>query len=243
MYLYTNKINREKYNKICFISDCHINHNRTWIVEPRNVKSIEEHDDFVKSYLFDLTGDDLLINLGDFTLTSSVEETESILSKIKATHFYIFGNHESFVSKIYYKYLSRFFADNNLGETGKFMDLYPFNINFKSGDVGIVEAGKAKKGTITFLGESSQFKFNNFNFDCRHMAPMLWDKMKYPNYVSVFGHSHGNLDGCQPQDFIGKKIDIGVDNAKKFSGKPYFLLEEIVDIMSTKELVVLDHHG
>lgn len=242
MYLYTNKIDTLKYNKICFISDCHINHDRPWIVQERGFKNILEHDEWIKSYLFDLSKDDLIINLGDFTLTSSVEETESILSQIKATHFYIFGNHESFVSKIYYKYISNLF-NGAFGEPKKFIDLYPFNINFGSGEVGVVEARSAQNGTMTFLGESAQFKFNNFNFDCRHMAPMLWEKKKYPNYVSLFGHSHGNLADSQPNDFMGKKMDIGVDNAKKFNNKPYFLLEEVIDIMSTKNVISLDHHS
>ncbi|HSE99773.1 MAG TPA: hypothetical protein VLA48_02665 [Nitrososphaeraceae archaeon] len=50
----------------------------------------------------------------------------------------------------------------------------------------------------------------------------------------LFGHSHGNL-----KDVLGKTMDVGFDTNEEF--KPYSY-QEIKKIMSTKNLVKLDHH-
>jgi hypothetical protein len=76
------------------------------------------------------------------------------------------------------------------------------------------------------------------------MAPLIWDKMKYDNYVAVCGHSHGNLDIAKPNHYkSGKILDVGVDNALKHNGSAFFSVEEVVEIMSKKNIKIYDHHG
>jgi len=60
---------------------------------------------------------------------------------------------------------------------------------------------------------------------------------------ALFGHSHGGLEGAQPEDTdCGKILDCGVDNALKYNGTPFFSFQEVVEIMNRKNIKTYDHH-
>jgi calcineurin-like phosphoesterase family protein len=245
------KINRNDYENIYFLSDAHINHNRPWIVEARGFKSIHEHDEWILNQLYSLNENDLLINLGDFTLMSSIEKTKEIILNIKARHFYTQGNHESFMSKIYWEGLHKFWEEfgvermlsPTLDTSRRFISLYPFSLfeNLEKGDIvnPVQKIDRRLQHNITFMGESVTFNIGNGFYYCRHTAPQVWT----PNYsVAIYGHSHSNLPNSQPNDTQGKILDIGVDNAKKYNGTCFFKIEEVEKIMKNKIDIKLDHH-
>ena len=245
------KINRNDYNNIYFFSDGHIRHNRPWIVGARGFDTIQAHDKWVLDQLYSLTEDDLLINLGDFTLMSSVEDTKQIINNIKARHLYIYGNHFSFTSKIYFEALHKFWKELGVVDElspvidtrKRFISLYPLSIFEYGNEVGIVSLNdkldRKMQHNITFLGESATFQIGNGFYHCRHTAPKVWT----PKFaVSLFGHSHSNLPDTGPNDTQGKMLDCGVDNAKRYNGTCFFTLEEVNKIMEKKIDLKLDHH-
>jgi calcineurin-like phosphoesterase family protein len=65
-----------------------------------------------------------------------------------------------------------------------------------------------------------------------HYSHRVWNGMHNGDWM-LFGHSHGNLKGAE-----GKTMDVGFDTNNL---KPYSY-QDIKDIMSTKQIVKLDHH-
>lgn len=250
------KINRNDWKNIYFISDAHLNHDRPWIVEERGFTSIQEHDKWITDQLYALDQDDLLINLGDFTLKSSVEYTQNVLSNIKCRHFYAAnGNHESYVSRIYYQALHDFWTKNGvsaaspiLTKNNEVFSLYPFSVNPKTLQGEMITNFGSKKTNmngydLVFMGESAVFNIGNTFLYCRHMAPLIFDRMnKEPAMISICGHSHGRLLTANPNSGNGRQLDIGVDNAQGWFGTCFFKFEEIEKIMKDRIAVSYDHH-
>ncbi len=208
---------------------------------------------------------DLIINLGDTMLSQSDEKCIELFRTLPCMQYYIFGNHESFVHKLYIKGKNDLIdnmVDGPNFEPAEFEDVnifpleievmyeeteeknlrifgYPFKkrLSYKGG------------GRTVFFGESATFKIvDNKNHNaahylyCRHMAPTIWEKMKYDNFVCCCGHSHGNYPKINEDSKEGKIMDCGVDNAMKYNGTPAFTFQEVVKIMKTKNIHKVDHH-
>lgn len=66
-----------------------------------------------------------------------------------------------------------------------------------------------------------------------HYSHRVWNNVHNGAWM-LFGHSHNNLQGVE-----GKSMDVGFDTRKEF--KPYSY-QEIKEIMTTKEVIKIDHH-
>ena len=127
--------------------------------------------------------------------------------------------------------------------------IFPFSVDKDSGEgfPGFERPrfkGSKKSNPLVYFGEEGYFQIGDTHFFCRHMAPLIWDKMKYDSYVAVCGHSHSNLEIAKPDHYeSGKILDVGVDNAIKYNGTAFFSVDEVVDIMSKKKIKIYDHHG
>jgi len=261
------RLHKADYNQIYLGSDFHYNHQRDFLWKPRGFKSYQEHDSFIKSECEKLQKDDLLIFLGDYSLNTTDEQTHKLLTSTKADIIYIFGNHEGYHSRFYRNSLTKFmetFHNTSMIKNGIARDhaslraanfisyskfqIFPFCVEKTSGEGHpgynrpLVRSNV--DSYIYYFGEEGYFQIGNTHFFCRHMAPMIWDKMKYDNYVAVCGHSHGNLKIATPNHLDdGKILDVGVDNALKYNGKAFFTVEEVESIMSKKKIKIYDHHG
>jgi calcineurin-like phosphoesterase family protein len=248
------KIRRKDYRNIYWCADQHIGHARDFVYSARGFGNIQDHDEWILNQLYSLTADDLLINLGDFTLMSSVEKTQEILHNIKAKHLYAAnGNHESFMSKIYFKHLDKFWKGFDLEElspeddlTNRRISLYPLNVptDPKSQEMPNLENPTDKNSNckLTFFGESTTLSIDDNTFYMRHMATAIWDRMT-KDVMHVHGHSHGGYHGSQPDDLNdGRRLDVGVDNAIKYNGTCFFKYEEVLEIMKKKNVKQIDHH-
>lgn len=255
------------YDKIVFASDFHYNHQRDFLWKPRGFKSFEEHDKFIEDQIDTLGVDDLLIYLGDYSLNTTDEQTAALLRRTKAQMFYIFGNHEGYHSRFYRNGLNQFLGkwfDIERLKDGESRDhaslmaanrrsvtpfqIFPFSVNKYNGNESFAGIGKKFAGgavdDITYFGEEGYFKIGRLNYFCRHMAPLIWDKMKYDNFVSICGHSHGNLEKARHDVYDqGKILDVGVDNAIKYNGTAFFSVQDIEKIMDKKKIQIYDHHG
>lgn len=70
-------------------------------------------------------------------------------------------------------------------------------------------------------------------FHLSHYSHQVWPK-SHKGSIHLFGHSHNSLKG------IGKSMDVGIDCHKEF--RP-FHINEILQIMTNKEIIATDHHG
>lgn len=71
-----------------------------------------------------------------------------------------------------------------------------------------------------------------------HYALEIWERQHHGAF-HLFGHSHGSF-----QPTHGKRVDVGLDNAYNLFGEHrFFTLDDIEKYMSTREVVVNDHHG
>lgn len=251
------KINKSEFTNIYLNSDNHRNHNREFLYKPRGFNSITEHDNWLDSHFFNLKPTDLLIMLGDNALNSSYEETLKWFQRIPAKKLIIFGNHSSWDYPIYKEALKNWEFYHTSSLIGSKFELFPLSINsnnFRYGATTLTDKFyelDVKEGFVDnmnydliFLGYEETLKIDNMFLYCRHMAPFIFDKMKYENYICLCGHSHGNCKEINIESTnFNKILDVGVDNAKKYNGTPFFKFEEVVEIMKKKSIRIWDHHG
>jgi predicted phosphodiesterase len=225
------KLKKEDFDNIYFASDFHYNHQADFIWTPRGFSTAQEHDAWLDTECAKLTEKDLLIFLGDTALNSSYEETERFMLGIKAKKFWIWGNHYSWDYPLYQK---------ALGYYGKEWEIYPLSLC--EDDLGVSGiSGYCPESRLVFFGQELNLKINHSKFYCRHIAPLLWDKMRH-GVMALCGHSHGNCSLINLDNKTGKILDVGVDNAKKYNGTAFFKYEEVLEIMSYKRISELDHH-
>tara|TARA_R110000765_G_scaffold58208_1_gene113716 strand:+ start:2109 stop:2777 length:669 start_codon:yes stop_codon:yes gene_type:complete len=220
----TVKINENDYDNIYLTSDTHYSHNKPWIIDDRNFPSVELHDAFLRDEYGKLTENDLLIHLGDWFLTCPEEKAKKFIEGIPCRTLTVFGNHTSYIKKIYQESLPEFARERDL-------DVFPTKLN----------------GTnVELYGDSFALQLSKREvYLCQHYAPLTWDKMFKGELPPVlFGHSHSSLKGAQPhEDSIGRLLDCGVDNSIKYNKSAFFTLREVRNIFSHKNTVTNDHHG
>lgn len=249
------KINKSDFTNIYFNSDNHRNHNKEFLYKPRGFNSISEHDSWLDSHFFNLKPTDLLIMLGDNALNSSYEETLKWFQKIPAKKLIIFGNHSSWDYPIYKESLKNWCMYSGISTVN--FEIFPLSVNSKNFKYKVSDSlNNSEQLDIlpgfendlnydtVFLGYEETIKIDSIFLYCRHMAPLIFDKMKYENHVCVCGHSHGNCREINVETTnFNKILDIGVDNAKKYNKTPFFKYEEVIKIMSHKSINIPDHHG
>ena len=238
------KITPSNNGKVYFASDFHYNHQRDFIWTPRGFSSFQAHDKFLEEQCKQLTHDDILIYLGDFSLNSTEEQTFKLLNMIKARVFYIFGNHEG-VMGAYYKRLVNAWMDRMTGHCPR-VAIYPLSVFEEchdDEDVSIGSPGYNETSRLVFFGEEETFNVAGHHYYCRHMAPLIWDKMKYDTQYCLIGHSHGNCQAINLHAKEGKILDVGVDNAIKYNGSAFLSSDEVATIMKGKKVKIHDHHG
>ena len=76
------------------------------------------------------------------------------------------------------------------------------------------------ENVFSSISDLMTLKYNKQKIVLCHYAMRVWDSSHY-NSWQLFGHSHGNLQGC------GKQFDVGVDN---FNFKPVSI-ETVAEIM------------
>ena len=84
-----------------------------------------------------------------------------------------------------------------------------------------------------------ELKLDGRMFILAHYAHRVWNH-SHKGTIHLYGHSHGTLEDIP----WGKSMDVGIDNAFKLLGKYRpFSITEIIDIMNTRETLIVDHHN
>lgn len=92
------------------------------------------------------------------------------------------------------------------------------------------------KNCFTSINDVLDISHGKSKLFLSHYSHRIWPG-SHRGKIHLYGHSHGSIS-----DF-NKSMDVGIDVAYKMFGeyRP-FHLNEIVDIMSTKQISAVDHH-
>ncbi len=169
--------------------------------------------------------DDILYHLGDFTF-GGIDKIWEFRKQIKCKNIHlILGNHDHHIEhnkrlpNCYYN------LDDQIIVNDMSPDYYWTTVN------------------AILLFSSVQYvktvRFGNQSIFLSHYKHFIWEKSHHGR-IHLYGHSHASAE----HHIIGKSMDCGVDNAYCLLGeyRP-FNLTEILDLMSKREILLVDHHN
>ena len=121
-------IKHKKEDRIWFISDLHLGHNKSFLYEPRGFKSIDEmNEQIIKNLKACVEKNDYLYICGDLTL-GPIEKAEQWLRQIPGKVHVIAGNHDTDARLEFYEKLGfkvSFGARIRLDKYRLFLSHYP----------------------------------------------------------------------------------------------------------------------
>lgn len=250
------KINRNDYDEIYFTSDQHYNHNPRWDIplwKQRGFSDVNAQDEWLRHEYSKISSNSLIISLGDPALNSSPESLLNLFNQTAAPIWTLFGNHFGNDYSLFregintYNYIHSVQKERLNPIQPLEYEIYPFTVNRNRDNntlLGVPGFHTNKLYALTFLGTHAIFNIGNSFFNCQHMAPLVFDKMKHDNFYALCGHSHGNLTIANPEHTDdGRLLDCGVDNSIKYNGTAFFEYEEVLNIMKTKKPKFYDHHS
>ena len=204
--------------KIFVTSDWHYNHKRDFIWKSRGFSSIEEHNEAIINNTNECVREnDILFNLGDLILTSTIEQFESLISRIKCKNMYLlFGNHPNRHFKEIYKPMVKKLLEENYTEES---EIYP--LRYKN---------------IIYIGHYAEVILGGQYCVLSHFPIYVWNEMAHHSW-QLTGHSHNGCPLTKSDNLYGKILDVGWDG----HGKPWSI-EEIRTVMDGKRFVAVDHH-
>jgi calcineurin-like phosphoesterase family protein len=207
-----------KQQNVWFVSDYHLNHAQRFIWGARGFNSVEEHDAFLIERTNELVGqNDILFNLGDFSLNSSIDKTKDLLARIRCQNiYYLWGNHESYMKKIYNEIASK------------------FNVFYNG--LAAIEFYPIRYENVTFLGKEAEVIVDGQYMVLSHFPKASWNHSQHGS-LHLCGHQHGNVKYLRPENTSGKRLDVGWDVFMK--PVPF---HEVVTIMNNKTVCLEGHH-
>jgi len=203
--------------KVWFTTDWHLGHQKEFIWKARGYTSAEHHTQSI----IDITNQyvregDILFNLGDLCLNTSMEQLDRYLDQIVCRNVLcLWGNHNNPHEKTVY----RPERDKVIGPGVRFDWIYP--VRYKN---------------ITYLGHYHEVVVNKQLIILSHYAFQIWNERHNGSWC-LCGHSHGSLPTTRPESSYGKILDVGWD----LFHKP-LSFSEIKDIMDKKPIQKVDHH-
>lgn len=226
------KINTTEYTNIHFTSDWHLGHDKEFLWGPRGCSGRDEHAKWLVEQINEIAEPtDLIIHVGDMSLTARYEEFCEWLSQIQCrTIWSLIGNHERNFSLL---------LDNISGgiTDEATLNLYKTKKEIKG-------LGQYQELTIMEPAPVPNVKARRYGITLCHFPMLLWNKCQHGTF-QLCGHSHGNLLQSNPFNPVAKRLDVGIENALKWSEgeRVMFDWDDIKHIMSRKQIEVLDHHN
>lgn len=207
----------DKLDKIYVSSDWHNYHDSNWEVpiwKMRGYSSPEDSkDDVINKINSKVKNDDILYFLGDGFLNTTDEQCLDFFEKINCELiYYIFGNHESNMHRVYKK-----LCFDKIGESG--VEIYP--LRYKN---------------IVFLGNYQEIQIGKHYISLSHFPMHGWNKNSHGAF-NLHGHCHNNDPTRNPEYHMGKCLDCSWEYKNDV-----WSMKEIFEIMSTKEILITDHH-
>lgn len=230
-------INTDHYPKIWFTSDWHLGHNKEFLYGPRGASSRDSHVLLLIKAINKCAGpDDLIVHLGDMSLTATYEEFIGWLNDIKCKNIWsLIGNHDS--------NFSRYMERRNNAATFHNPPLRP-DAEEALDDKDIRSLGQYKEITVMEPSEEVGKKARRYPVTLCHFPMLVWNNSQHGAY-HLCGHSHGSCVQSGPFTEMGRRLDVGVEVVQNYDRgiKVMFEWEVIKRIMKTKQIEKLDHHN
>ena len=220
------KLKQTDDQKVYWVSDTHLNHNRDFVYEVRGHKSAQEHTDFIINKINELVRpNDILMHAGDFCLNTEENGLNSLLARIQCQNIYMtWGNHNNPLWKVYQREVKTFLKTYSTlyecGEVPEDMEIYPFRYK-----------------NVTFLGNYAEITVDGHYFVMCHYPVHVWNHVK-DGAKMICGHSHYGLAFSRADNLDAKILDVGWDGYSR-----PLLTGEVLAIMNKKAVFATgDHH-
>ena len=166
-----------------FISDCHFGHDRSWLIEPRGYKSIQEHDEgLIEKWNKQVQPHDVVWSLGDFIFLKGADERmEKIIRRLNFSTLYLQpGNHTAGFRQLKEKYGRRY----------------------------VLEDGRI----VEFRNDYDEILVDNRGMVLCHYPIVSFNGQGGGN-IHVHGHCHNKLVGTEIGNLLykGRILDVGVE--------------------------------
>jgi calcineurin-like phosphoesterase family protein len=213
------KINLKSANqKIWFVADLHVAHNKPFILGPRNYTTVDEAIQHTFKMLHDHIGsDDIIFNLGD-AVCGAGDNSQAYAKRVATfpckKQYFIWGNHNAGVNSLYDE------TRSNLGLFGgdTDVDIYPLDY----------------PGTpFTFLGHYAEVIIDGVSVVLTHYPITSWNGMGEKGAFHIHGHCHRNL-----KETMARRLDVGWDWKKR-----PVEWKEIYNELRNQKTTLVDHHG
>lgn len=208
----------DERNNLFFCSDPHVFHSPSWDVPLWQSRGYESAADAAVDKIAKINArvgeDQILYCLGDGFLNTTDEECLNWLSQINCKNiYYLFGNHESNMYRLYKQEVKKQFGFDDL-------EVYP-----------------VRMGNVVFYGNHLDVEVGKKKLVMNHFPLHSWNSMGQRKSWMLSGHQH-NTDPTRNPDYpTNRCIDIGWDWKRDV-----WSFSEIEDVMSTKTFVAVDHH-
>jgi calcineurin-like phosphoesterase family protein len=218
------RIRQTPEQKVYWVSDTHLNHNRNFVYEVRGHKTSQEHTDFIINKVNEIVRpNDILMHGGDFCLNTEENGLNALLARIHCQNIYMtWGNHNNPLWKVYQREVKKVLVPRAEWENeAEFpVEAYPFRYK-----------------NVVFLGNYAEITVDGQYFVLCHYPIHVWNYVK-DGCKMICGHSHYGLPFSQADNLDAKILDVGWDGyCRPLS------TEEILEIMNTKRIFATgDHH-
>lgn len=205
-----------KKQRVWFVTDLHYGHGKSFIIDPRNYKTLKEAmDDTRQKWKQYISPNDVVINLGDQIVGAGSFTTQyvhDLLSLPYAHQYFLWGNHNAGMRDLYEKSL------RDAGHNPDEYDIYPWTL---------------KEYPFTFLGDYAEIIIDHQHVDLFHYPIASWNHVGKGAFM-IHGHCHGKL-----------KEDKGLKRWDVDWGRFNRPIEwsEIVRELGPRISVPVDHHG
>lgn len=201
--------------KIWFIADLHVGHNKPFILNPRLYNNVSEAVQHTFDMIYSHIGpDDVVFDLGDMVCgagQNSEEYAKRVVHIPCKKHYYIWGNHSAGIKGLYDTVRS------DLGLLADDIDMYPLPY---------------PNSPFVFLGHYAEVFIDGVPVVLTHYPISSWNYMGDGGY-NIHGHCHRNL---KEQNTL-RRLDVGWD----WKRRP-IEWNEIVKELKSKTNSNVDHH-
>lgn len=193
----------------------------------RDFKSVEEMNAVILDGINSKVGvNDTLYFLGDFVF-GGVDKIWLFRKEIKCKNIhFIYGNHDDHIE--HNKKLPNAWIRCNSG-------------TIVSTDDSTSDFDEQARAKDLFLSTQhvKTVKIKGVSFFLSHFAHRVWNKSHHGR-IHLYGHSHNSLES-KP---YGLSMDVGIDAYfARFGKYEPFSFDEILDIMETRKVHIVDHHN
>lgn len=209
------KFNKQPRKKLWIGSDFHFGHNKPFLFAKRGFDNIIDHDEALIADINDkVKKDDILIHLGDFSLKLDAINIKRIFDRIKCKNIVCLkGNHEHPLIS----YMKEYGYDDKKVRLMSRMEEFRYTVPSKEYGVKAIK----------------------HRFILSHFPIAVWAGVE-KGYGNLCGHSHNTYPPAHHASTDEKMLDCGVESALDYNGGMIFNMDDIIEIMSKKQIAIKD---